>query len=123
MASSALAAMAPWPSYCDHQDYTYDSETGNCIFGEEAVGDYDSESGAEKIILYEMKCNAKDFFYGTCGQEYVKEISCRQVDETVFVQFEECCRGLEPKTVGLLQATCQEMNFFNKVWQWFAGLF
>ena len=103
MTSSALAAMPPWPSYCEHQRYAYDGES--CVFD-------DGE-----------KCDAKAFLDGTCGQEYVKEISCRQKGETVFPQFEECCAGLDPYTDVIGQPTCEELGFFQKLWRWFAGLF
>ena len=103
MSTSTLAALAPWPSYCDHQSYTY--EDGFCVF----------DNGE--------KCNAKDFYEGACGEEQVKEISCRQEGETVFSQFEQCCSGLEPDTSSLSQATCQKVSFFQSFWQWLSNLF
>lgn len=109
MTSSALAAMPPWPSYCEHQGYTFES----------------NQETREEFCVFDdgEKCDAKAFLDGVCGQEYVKEISCRQKGETVFPQFEECCVGLDPKSPGLGQATCQELGFFEKLWQWFTGLF
>jgi|SRR3989344_2982436 len=109
MTSSTLASMEPQPSYCEHQGYTYnynqETNEGFCVFDDRE------------------KCDANAFLDGTCGQEYVKEISCRQKGETVFPQFEECCAGFDPKSPGLGQATCQELGFFEKLWRWFTGLF
>ncbi len=109
MTSSVLASMPPWPSYCEHQGYTYDynqeTSEGFCVF----------DDG--------KKCDAKRFLDGTCGQEYIKEISCRQEGEAVFPQFEGCCAGLEPDTAVIGQSTCQELGFFEKLWRWFTGLF
>lgn len=107
MASSALAAMLPWPSYCEHQGYTFE---------------YNEETRAEFCVFDDgEKCGANAFLDGTCGQEYIKEIPCRQKGETVFPQFEKCCAGLDPKSEGLSQLTCQELGFFEKLWRWFTG--
>ena len=109
MMSSALAAMSPFQPYCEHQGYTYN---------------FNSETGEKSCIFDDgKKCDAKAFLDGTCGQEYVKEIPCRQKGEIIFPQSEECCAGLNPKSEGFGQATCQELGFFEKVWRWFASLF
>jgi hypothetical protein len=103
MISSSLAAMNPVPKYCEHQGYSIDKD-GNCVF----------EDGNE--------CPVLDFYSGKCGENYVKDFPCRNQGEVVF-NFEECCDGLGPKSTGLSQATCEELDFFEKVWRWFAGLF
>lgn len=82
--STALAAMPPAPNYCEHMGYNYthvengSQSEGICRFGE-------NES-----------CEAGAFLNGECGQEHVKDISCREKGETVFTEFESCCGDMKP---------------------------
>jgi hypothetical protein len=103
--SMTLAAMPPAPNYCEHMGYKYthvengSQSEGVCRFSENA------------------SCPAGEFLNGECGQEHVKEISCREEDEAVFTEFESCCGDLEPYLPpgASGQPTCQpERSFFQK---------
>lgn len=81
---TGLAAMPPAPSYCEHMGYNYthlengSQSEGVCRFGE-------NES-----------CEAGAFLNGECGQKHVRNISCREGGETVFIEFESCCGDMKP---------------------------
>lgn len=103
--SLTSAAMPPAPNYCEHMGYNYthvensSQSEGICSFG-----------GNES-------CEAGSFLEGECGQEHVKNISCREKDETVFTEFESCCGDMEPYLPAGAsgQPTCQpEKNFLEK---------
>ncbi|HJX50648.1 MAG TPA: DUF333 domain-containing protein [Candidatus Nanoarchaeia archaeon] len=88
-----ISAMGnPAAAYCKHMGY--ELREGICIFNNET------------------SCNDWNFYEGTCGQEYVKEIPCRKIGEAVFTGFEECCAGgyvyAPGWTVG--QSTCQSLS-------------
>ena len=103
----------PTMAYCEHMGY--ESELidsgdewvflGNCIF----------DDG--------NKCEFNDFFYGECGEEYVKEIECREKGELVFDYFEGCCNNLKPSetTYILDQSRCEGsvVHFFKGILNWF----
>ncbi len=80
----------PALAYCEHMGYEHVNYE-NCSFG-------DGNS-----------CPLWDFFKGSCGQDYVKEIPCRKQGEDVFASFEECCGNLKPYLPSKLlgQASCQ----------------
>src|SRR3989344_4772371 len=127
MVTNASATIPPWPSYCEHQGYIYkynpETKEQSCIFKQKVNYDYNSETGAEVVLVdNEEKCDAKTFLDGTCVQQYVKDITCRQIGETVFSEFEKCCIGLGPKSEGFDQTTCQELIFLERIWQWFTTL-
>ena len=111
--STVFAAMEPSKPYCEHQGYTVDqrgdsSDTYYCIFDDE------------------NECLTGEFYGGYCGQEYIRDIPCRQEGETLFPYFEECCEGLESssgwfiKTIGQPQCV-EEKGFFGKLWDWLFG--
>lgn len=97
--SLAAAAMPPAPNYCEHMGYNYTTQEventsysrGICRFSENS------------------SCPAEAFMNGSCGQEYIKDISCREKGEAVFSQFESCCGNLEPYLPpgAIGQPTCQ----------------
>ena len=70
-------AMNPAPPYCQNQGHQYWVINGSalCLFD-------DGNS-----------CDLRDFYDGTCGQEYVKEFPCVELGRPVFSNFEECCKG------------------------------
>jgi hypothetical protein len=103
--SMTLAAMPPAPNYCEHMGYNYtqaenaSKAQGICRFSENA------------------NCPAGEFLNSECGQEHVKEISCREEGEAVFTEFESCCGDLQPYLPpgASGQPTCQpERSFFQK---------
>ena len=106
------AAMDPVPAYCEHQGYTFE-------YGHDEDGMYYSFC----VFDENNKCDANDFIIGECGQEYEKDIACRQEGEVLF-HFEECCDGLESSygwwNRGMIgQPSCVEkINFFQKLWRW-----
>ena len=95
---SVSAAMPPSPNYCEHMGYNYthaengSQSEGICHFNE-------NES-----------CEAGEFLQGECGQEHIKNISCRTEDEAVFTEFESCCGDMEPYLPpgAIGQPTCQQ---------------
>ncbi len=106
LTSTALAAMPPAPNYCEHMGYNYthvengSQSEGVCQFNE-------NES-----------CEAGSFLEGECGQEHVKEISCRDEGEAVFTEFESCCGEMKPYLPpgAIGQPTCQpEKTFVEKI--------
>jgi len=109
---SVSAAMDPVPAYCEHQGYTFEYHNDNDTYSSFCV--FDGEN----------KCDGGDFLRGECGLEYKKDIACRPEGETLFSEFEKCCKGLESsgggwfkQTIG--QPSCVEkLNFFQKLWRW-----
>jgi hypothetical protein len=95
--SLGFAAMPPAPNYCEHMGYNYShvengsQSEGICRFSE-------NES-----------CEAGEFLEGKCGQEHVKDISCREKGDAVFTEFESCCGEMEPylPAGAIGQPTCQ----------------
>ena len=63
----------PAPVYCTEMGYTVEGD--NCVFP-------DGES-----------CNEWEFYNGECGQEYVKELSCADIGNSL-LPGHECCEGL-----------------------------
>ena len=97
---SFVSAMGnPAAAYCEHMGYELEFS-----FKE-------GDSKAYCVFNNENKCEEWSFFGGECGQEYVKDVPCRKIGESVFKDFEECCEGkgyLAPYTVG--QSTCQPFS-------------
>jgi len=108
-----VSAMAiPWVTYCQHQGYTYE-------YTRETL--YDT---SESYCVFDdgNKCDAQAFLEGTCGQNYVRDISCRQEGELVISSFEQCCEGLDPVTTW--DTVCvKHLTFFEKVWAGLKSLF
>ena len=108
--STVFAAMEPTQPYCEHQGYTYEErgdkipENMYCVF----------DDGSD--------CLTREFYAGYCGEEYIRDIPCRQEGETLFPYFEECCDGLESSAgwfSSLGQPQCvEEKGFFGKLWDW-----
>ena len=77
------------------------------------------------------RCLIDDFYSGKCGNEYRKELLCVKKGETVWIQFEECCGGLEPSGKTIFpwnkisgQPSCvKKLNFFQKLWKEILDLF
>lgn len=88
----ASAMANPSSVYCADMGYTLDIN-GTCIFPDGT------------------SCPEWDFFRGECGQQYVREIPCRKIGESVMISFEECCEGYAyapKKLIG--QITCQSLS-------------
>ena len=66
----------PAPIYCENMGYTDDGT--NCIFG-------DGNS-----------CESWAFYNGECGAEYIKELSCKALGQSLSPGY-ECCEGLVSK--------------------------
>ena len=107
------AAMPPAPNYCEHMGYNYtrganqSQHEGVCHFNEN------------------QSCEAAAFLEGECGQNYVKNISCRSEGQTVFTEFESCCGDMEPYLPAGAsgQSTCQpEKSIFEKISETFGLL-
>ena len=106
-----MGAMNPVPAYCQHQNYTFNDSEYRCYFT-----DYTS-------------CPGKAFYNGSCGQEFVREIPCREEGEPVFSQFEDCCDGLEPfvEYGAIGQTTCvpeeeAQTSIWKKIKIWYRML-
>lgn len=102
----AFAAMPPAPNYCEHMGYNYTQ--------------MENQSQSEGICKFNENesCEAGAFLEGECGQERVKNISCREKGEPVFREFESCCGDmkpyLHPGAIG--QPTCQpEKSLLQKL--------
>lgn len=82
----------PAPPYCERMDYNVINET-ICDFG-------DGNS-----------CEVWEFFRGECGAEYIKELPCVKLGESVF-SHEKCCAGgyvyAPYRLIG--QASCQPLS-------------
>lgn len=96
--SLGYAAMPPAPNYCEHMGYNYSNNA--CHFNQNS------------------SCSGQAFLNGSCGQEYVKNISCREKGEFVFTEFESCCEDLkpyvDPGAIG--QPVCQpEKSVLQKI--------
>ena len=103
--SLVSTAMPPAPNYCEHMGYNY-THVGNASQSEGICHFNENES-----------CEAGEFLEGECGQEHVKNISCRQEGEAVFTEFESWCGSMEPylSPGAIGQPTCQpEKSFFQK---------
>jgi len=88
----ASAMANPSSVYCADMGYTLDLN-GTCIFPDGNT------------------CPEWDFFRGECGSQYVKEIPCRKLGESVITSFEECCEGyayIPRYMVG--QTSCQPLS-------------
>ena len=87
--SLTYAAMPPAPNYCEHMGYNYSNDT--CHFNQNS------------------SCDGQAFLNGSCGQEFVKNISCREKGEPVFTEFESCCGDMEPylEPGAIGQSVCQ----------------
>ncbi len=73
--SVAVALPNPAPIYCENMGYV--SDGANCVFD-------DGKS-----------CELWEFYYGNCGELYVKELSCREEGGLLTPGY-ECCEGLNP---------------------------
>jgi len=98
------AYVGPSSKYCTHMGYKIN------YLGEKGV------DGAIYCVFDENnKCKFDEFWEGTCGQEFVKEILCRQEGEIVVMEsyqlyggktslYEGCCEGLtaagEPRVMN-----------------------
>jgi putative hemolysin len=105
-ANPALSAMPPAENYCEHMGYNYTH--------------VENGSQSESICRFSetASCPAGEFLNGECGQEHVKEISCREEGEPVFTEFESCCGDMEPyvQPGAIGQATCQpEKSLLQKL--------
>jgi len=71
------AAILPPGPYCEHMGYNISiiNETSYCVFDEN------------------NSCPTGEFYFGKCGEEFVKEFPCREMGEFVYSQFEKCCEG------------------------------
>lgn len=70
----ALAIPNPIYGYCEEMGYTYENET--CFFGDG------------------NNCSLQGFYNGTCGQEYVVNVSCAEAGQAQGI-VRECCNGLD----------------------------
>ncbi|MFB6241905.1 MAG: hypothetical protein ABEJ36_03830 [Candidatus Nanosalina sp.] len=104
----ATAAMPPAPNYCEHMGYNYTTQ------------EVENASYSQGICRFSenSSCPAEAFMNGSCGQEHVKDISCREKGEAVFPQFESCCGNMEPYLPpgAIGQPTCQpEKSLIEKL--------
>lgn len=105
MLSSVLGMQYPWIGNCQLQGYTYEQNSleSYCVFNENS------------------KCNAEEFYNGTCGQEYIKEITCGKLNERVHPQLQACCNGLEkfhyPGQKGGSDLCREPLGFFSSMWE------
>lgn len=114
--SLTSAAMPPAPNYCEHVGYNYTH--------------VENGSQSEGICRFNRNesCEAGSFLEGECGQEHVREISCRKEGEAVFTEFESCCGKMKPYlppgAIGqptcqpektLLQKTSANLEFFTSL--------
>ncbi len=98
---SAIVFAIPNPSatYClEVMGYDYVSE--NCLFP-------DGES-----------CNAWDFYNGTCGAEYVKELDCIDIGESNLPGTVCCLGGLVPKQAISEYATFDDLECVQSEGAW-----
>lgn len=90
-----LVTAIPNPAsvYCADMGYTLNITNGTCIFPDGNT------------------CPEWDFFRGECGNQYVKEIPCRKLGESIITSFEKCCEGYAYTPKYLIgQITCQPMS-------------
>ena len=73
LSTLVFAIPNPAPIYCKNMGYT--SNGTHCIFDDGNV------------------CEEWDFYYGNCGQEYVKELPCKEAGGSLEPGY-ECCEGL-----------------------------
>ncbi|MCK5283865.1 MAG: hypothetical protein KAK00_10790 [Nanoarchaeota archaeon] len=74
-------------------------------------------------------CKWTDFRDKKCGLEYMKEIPCIKVGESIRGSFQECCEGLEvynprPGCDGCLPiCRVPPNNVFIRLWEWIRSIF
>jgi hypothetical protein len=87
-----IAMPNPSSVYCADMGYILDLN-GTCIFPDGT------------------SCPEWDFFRGECGSQYVKEIPCRKIGESIITSFEKCCEGYAYAPKYLIgQVTCQPLS-------------
>lgn len=106
--SMVSTAMPLAPNYCEHMGYNY------------TMHQVENKSYSQGICSFSenASCPADAFLNGTCGQEYVKNLSCREKGEAVFTEFESCCSGLEPYLPpgAIGQPVCEpEKSFLQEI--------
>ena len=110
---SSFAALPRPTEYCQYsQGYTYR---------------FNPELGIEECLFDDgTACEARAFYEGTCGQEYVKEIPCKEEGEGVYIEYDEkCCESLSPArtgTFGGARYSC-ELSIFEQFWRWIKSIF
>lgn len=102
---NAFGALPSAPFYCEHQGYTYDPRSRECVFDDGVRCDADAFLKNSGVYTGPYWDNLP-----VCGSEYVRQIPCRKENETVFY-FEECCKGLKPHLKGYAQPSCVPEHF------------